>query len=219
MKKTVHVKWSLMLLAMFIVSVAQAQRVLTPNAAAGQRMERFKPNVTSLVIKANPATLAFGYLDAGVEVRNQKTGWTLMNHSKFTSVANFGEYYSPDVPQWEANVAYVRFAADHRWYYKTSPFVEKYAALYANAGMSWFSYTTDVVPGDFGQGFYLPANNATFDTQARIDFIVGGELGRTRNWFAMNSPFYGESSWKLGYNLGRRSPQLLWTFRVNYIAN
>ncbi len=219
MIKSTILKSVFVLVALAATVSTQAQVVLSPNATAARSNERFKPNVTSLVVKANPTTLLFGYLDAGVEIRNQKTGWTLMNHSKFLSISNLGEYYSPDVPAWEANTAYIRFAADRRWYYKTSPFVEKYAGFYANTGVSWYSSTQDVVPGTFGQGFYLPATNAEFASEARLDFIVGAELGRTRNWFAMNSPFYGESSWKLGYNFGQRTPQLLWTLRLNYIAS
>lgn len=183
-----------------------------------QIVERYKPNVPSLVIKANPITLIGNYIDAGVEYRNQKTGWVLMNHSYFggensARVTAFGDTYS------QTN-GYVRFEAAHRWYRQNQTMfranVERYTGVYFTAGASSIS-TTD--------NFYLDQNTFEYvfltplTQSSRIDMIVGAELGRTRNWFGQSSPVYGETMWKLGYNLGARSPQVLYSIRFNYKVN
>ena len=183
-----------------------------------QIVERYKPNVPSLVVKANPITLIGNYLDAGVEYRNQKTGWVLMNHSYFggensARVTAFGDTYS------QTN-GYVRFEAAHRWYRQNPTMfranVERYTGVYFTAGVSSIS-TTD--------NFYLDQNTFEYvfltplTQSSRIDMIVGAELGRTRNWFGQFSPVYGETMWKLGYNLGARSPQVLYSIRFNYKVN
>ena len=64
-------------------------QVVTPGVL---NLDRFKANVPSLVVKANPLTIPFGYIDAGIEYRNQHSGWILMNHSYFGNENSFRSY-------------------------------------------------------------------------------------------------------------------------------
>lgn len=194
---------------------AFAQTIVQPKVRS--RDDMFKPNVPSLVVKANPFTLLLGYLDGGVEFRTKTKGWTFMTHSRFPAY-RLGESFNPDMPTYEEQISYVRFAADHKWYYKPTPYQEKFAGFYATVGASWWATTDDVVVGSF-QDYWAPSSSATVVNEPRIDFILGAEIGRVRNWFDMSSPFYGETSWKLGWNIAQLSPQLLYTIRLNYIVD
>ena len=192
-----------------------AQKLVRPGF---QTVDRYKPNVPSLTVKANPITLIGRYVDAGIEYRNQRTGWVLMNHSYFggensVRVTDFRGTYS------QTN-SYVRFEAAHRWYRQgSSAFrgnIERYTGIYFTAGGSSLS-TSD--------GYYLDQNTFEYvfltplTQSSRIDMIVGAELGRTRNYFGQSSPVYAETMWKLGYNLGARLPQVLYSIRFNYKVN
>ena len=178
--------------------------------------DRFKPNVHSTVIKANPLTLPFGFIDAGVEFRNQKTGWVFMNHSFFsTEATQIGtglndRYIEPR--------GYVRFTAEHRWYRQIPRRwrgeLERYTGLYINTGMYSYAYTDNT---QLGVGGLIEPVGPLTDAQ-RLDLILGVNLGRTRNPGMPDSPFYWETSWKLGYNLGSGLPHLVYGIRFNYVV-
>ena len=80
MNKKSLLRYSLLMAGLICTLSLNAQRLVQPGV---QIVDRFKANVPSLVVKANPLTLPFGYIDAGVEYRNKSTGWVLMNHCYF----------------------------------------------------------------------------------------------------------------------------------------
>ena len=207
-------KLKFILFAIFLFSASYGQQLVQPGL---QIVDRYKPNVPSLAIKANPLTLFGNYIDAGVEYRNQRTGWVLMNHS-FFSDENSVRYTALN-ENYTATTGYVRFEAAHRWYRQNSTLfranVERYNGIYFTAGGSSFvtSDSYDIDPnGNFV--FFSPLTEGS-----RIDLIVGAEFGRTRNYFGQSSPLYAETMWKLGYNLGARVPQVLYSLRFNYKVN
>lgn len=202
------------LFAIFLATASYGQQLIQPGL---QIVDRYKPNVPSLTIKANPLTLFGNYIDAGIEYRTKNRGWVLMNHS-FFSDENSVRYTSLN-EIYTATTGYVRFEAAHRWYRQKSTLlranVERYNGIYFTAGGSSFvtsdSYDIDA-NGNFV--FFTPLTEGS-----RIDLIVGAEFGRTRNYFGQSSPLYAETMWKLGYNLGARVPQVLYSLRFNYKAN
>jgi len=202
------------LFAVFIAAVSYGQQLVQPGL---QIVDRYKPNVPSLAIKANPLTLLGNYIDAGIEYRTNNTGWVLMNHS-FFSDENSVRYTALN-ENYTATTGYIRFEAAHRWYRQNSTLfranVERFNGIYFTAGGSTFvtSDNYDVDPnGQFV--FFTPLTEGS-----RIDLIVGAEFGRTRNYFGQSAPLYAETMWKLGYNLGARVPQVLYSVRFNYKAN
>jgi hypothetical protein len=208
-------KFKIFAVAMLISSGLMAQKIVKPPVV---ELQRFKPNVTSLVVKANPLTLPFGYLDAGVEVRNQKTGWVLMNHSYIGGEASIRTAVSAN--QYAITNSFVRFEGAHRWYRQRQSYwrgnKERYTGVYLTAGFTNFSYTNDFYFDDvnFEYVFLSPLVEG-----ARIDMILGADFGRTRNFAGPESLVYWETSWKIGYNIGNRLPQVLYGIRFNYKAN
>ena len=207
-------KFKFILFSIFLFSASYGQQLVQPGL---QIVDRYKPNVPSLAIKANPLTLFGNYIDAGVEYRNQRSGWVLMNHSFFgdensVRFTALGENYT-------ATTGYIRFEAAHRWYRQSSTLfranVERYNGIYFTAGGASFvtSDSYDIGP-DGNVVFFSPLTEGS-----RIDLIVGAEFGRTRNVFGQSSPLYAETMWKLGYNLGARVPQVLYSLRFNYKVN
>lgn len=208
-------KFKFTLFAIILAASSYAQQLVQPGF---QIVDRFKPNVPSLVIKTNPITLLGNYIDAGVEYRNQQKGWVLMNHSFFGDENSVRFTQLDDV--YTVTSGYVRLEASHRWYRQHPTFfranVERYVGLYFTAGGSSF-YTSDNYDIDPNTGefiFFTPLTKGS-----RIDLIMGAELGRTRNYFGQSSPVYAETMWKIGYNLGAGIPQVIYCLRFNYKAN
>lgn len=204
-----------LLAALICTSGLMAQKIVGPPVV---QLERFKPNVTSLVIKANPITAPFGYLDAGVEVRNQKTGWVLMNHTYLGGESTLRTSVTP--ARYSVTSSFVRFEGAHRWYRSRQSYWrgnrERYTGVYVTGGFTNFSFTEDFYFDDLAAEyiFISPLQSAS-----RIDFIIGADFGRTRNFGGPEALVYWESSWKLGYNLGSGLPQVLYGIRFNYKAN
>ncbi len=201
--------------AMLLSSGMMAQKIVGPPLV---QLERFKPNVTSRVVKANPLTIPFGYLDAGIEVRNQKTGWVLMNHTYIGGESTLRTSVTSN--RYSLTSSYVRFEGAHRWYRQRQSYWrgnrERYTGVYLIGGFTNYSYTDDFYFDDAAAEYVFLA---PFTDASRIDFIVGADLGRTRNFAGPESIFYWETSWKLGYNLGSGLPQILYGIRFNYKAN
>lgn len=201
--------------AMLLSSGMMAQKIVGPPLV---QLERFKPNVTSLVVKANPLTIPFGYLDAGIEVRNQKTGWVLMNHTYIGGESTLRTSVTSN--RYSLTSSYVRFEGAHRWYRQRQSYWrgnrERYTGVYLTGGFTNYSYTDDFYFDDAAAEYVFLA---PFTDASRIDFIVGADLGRTRNFAGPESTFYWETSWKLGYNFGSGLPQVLYGIRFNYKAN
>jgi hypothetical protein len=202
------------LFALILTTASFGQQLVQPGL---QIVDRYKPSVPSLTIKANPLTLFGKYIDAGIEYRNQRSGWVLMNHSYFGDESSVRYTELSDV--YAATTSYVRFEAAHRWYRQNATFfranVERFNGIYFTAGGSSF-VTSDSYDNDPNGNFifYNPLTTGT-----RIDLIVGAEFGRTRNYFGQSSPLYAETMWKIGYNLGAGFPQILYGLRFNYKAN
>ena len=201
--------------AMLLSSGMMAQKIVGPPLV---QLERFKPNVTSLVVKANPLTIPFGYLDAGIEVRNQKTGWVLMNHTYIGGESTLRTSVTSN--RYSLTSSYVRIEGAHRWYRQRQSYWrgnrERYTGVYLIGGFTNYSYTDDFYFDDVAAEYVFLA---PFTDVSRIDFIVGADLGRTRNFAGPESTFYWETSWKLGYNLGSGLPQILYGIRFNYKGN
>ena len=214
MNKKSLLRYSLLMAGLICTLSLNAQRLVQPGV---QIVDRFKPNVPSLVVKANPLTLPFGYFDAGLEYRNKSTGWVLMNHCYFgyknsIRFTELGENYT-------VTTEYVRFEVAHRWYRQNPTFfranVERYTGVYFNAGSASFVTSDSYDIDQFGEFiFYSPLTPGS-----RIDLIVGAELGRTRNYFGQSSLVYAETMWKFGYNLSVNIPQVLYCIRFNYKVN
>lgn len=191
-----------------------AQRVVSPTPQ--DIPNRFKENVPSTVLKGNPLTLLFGYADLGTELRNANSGWVVMHHSYFGRPTDNGQSFVE--PYYEQTNYYARISVERRLYrqrFKRNGFpMEKYTGFYVNTGYTSLSYTYDVQPGNFG---YLPVGTLT--DAGRIDMMAGIDLGRTRDMGMANSPWYWETSWKLGYNFSAQSPQILYGIRANFKLN
>ena len=197
--------------------ISEAQSTLPITTPVVLNLERFKANVPSLVIKANPFTLPFKYIDAGIEYRNQRSGWTLMNHSYFG--------YGSDIRALTYNgihvitAMFVRFEASKRWYRTQQSMFrfdqERFTGIYVMSGYANTRSTTtfEMDPADF------PVPVGPFTDGVRIDLILGAEFGKTRNLAGSDHPMYYETSWKLGYNLSNKLPHVLWGFRLNYKVN
>ena len=189
-------------------------RITTPGVL---NVERFKANVPSLVVKTNPFTLPFKYIDAGIEYRSLRSGWILMNHSYFG--------YGSDIRALTYNkthvitAMFVRFEASKRWYRTQQSMFrfdqERFTGIYIMPGYTNTSSTTtfemDLDGNDVPVGPYTNG--------VRIDLILGAEFGKTRNLAGSDHPLYYETSWKLGYNLSNKLPHALWGFRLNYKVN
>ena len=183
-----------------------------------QIVDRFKPNVPSLVVKANPLTLPFGYFDAGVEYRTQRSGWLLYTHG-FLRGSNSVESGNYNFNLYVETQNYGRLEFGRRWYWQNPTMWnanrETYFGLTMNAGFTNYKFTDGFYYDDLGEVVLLtPLQDAS-----RIDMILAVERGRTRNWVGPNSDFYGETAWKLGYNFGSRMPVLLYAIRFNYKVN
>ncbi|MEY2963262.1 MAG: hypothetical protein RL754_523 [Bacteroidota bacterium] len=204
-----------LILALFTVASIglQAQTIVRP--AMENPRDRFSTR-PELVIKANPLTLLFGSIDAGVEYRSKNDGWVLMNHSYFGQPINNGQSFVE--PYYEQTNMYVRMSAERRFYREkvksNGRIIEKYRGIYAIMGYSSISSTYDVQSVDFG---YLPTDPNNLADAGRIDFMMGVDLGRSRDLGTIDSPWYWETSWKLGYNFTSQSPQLLYGIRMNFI--
>jgi len=188
-------------------------RIVTPGVL---NVDRFKANVPSLVVKANPLTLPFKYIDAGIEYRNQNSGWILMNHSYFGDENSFRAFRRNDV--YEITTMFVRFEASKRWYRTQQSMFrfdqERFAGVYFMSGFA-NTMSTSTFETDF-DGIQVPVGPYT--EGIRIDLILGAELGKTRN-LAGSAPVYYETSWKLGYNIGGQIPHVGWGVRFNYKVN
>ena len=185
-------------------------RVVTPGILI---LDRFKVNVPSLVVRANPLTMPFRYIDAGIEYRNQHSGWILMNHSYFGNENSFRSYTWNGVHV--MTKMFVRLEASKRWYRTQQSMFglnrERFAGIYFISGFTNTSSTSTFEP--FGPPI------GPYAETTRIDLILGAEFGKTRNLVGLDHPLYYESSWKLGYNLGSQIPQILWGIRFNYKVN
>lgn len=206
-----------------VVSLASAQPIVKPRpnqtAPTGPNT-RFKHNVPSLVVKGNPWTMLFGYVDGGVEYRTHSKGWVLMTHSFFrgpssvqsTNVATASSTY------YEELNTRLRLEFSHRWYRDAYSSwgrdIRKYTALYIATGYVDYSWTDNLQPGNGGYVPVGPLNN-----DGRIDMIVGAQFGRERGLRPLDSPRYWESSWKVGYNLTTKMPVIGWGFRYNFKVN
>ena len=185
-------------------------RVVTPGILT---LDRFKANVPSLVVRANPLTMPFRYIDAGIEYRNQHSGWILMNHSYFGNENSLRNYRWNDV--YVMTKMFVRLEASKRWYRTQQSMFrlnqERFAGIYFISGFTNTSTTSTFEPFGTPIGPYVE--------RTRIDLILGAEFGKTRNLVGLDHPLYYETSWKLGYNLGSQIPQILWGIRFNYKVN
>jgi hypothetical protein len=195
-------------------SYSTPPRVVTPGILT---LDRFKANVPSLVVRANPLTIPFGYIDAGIEYRNQHSGWILMNHSYFGNENSFRSYTWNGVHV--MTKMFVRLEASKRWYRTQQSMFrlnqERFAGIYFISGFTNTS-TTSTFESD-ANGFSIPVG--PYVERTRIDLILGAEFGKTRNLVGLDHPLYYETSWKLGYNLGSQDPQILWGIRFNYKVN
>lgn len=207
-----RIKITIVLLVCFCAM--KAQQVVGPNV---QIMDRFKPNVPSLVIKANPLTLPFGYIDGGIEYRTQKSGWFAMLHA-FSEVAT----EQPGLPfggTYTQVIGYLRAEAGHRWYWKSSSLfngnLEKYLGVSLNSGLTNYNFSESITYDVNGDLVFL----SPLERRSRIDLTLAVERGRTRDWAGPEAKFYGETGWKFGYNFGANSPVLLYAIRFNYKAN
>ena len=157
-----------------------AQRLVQPGV---QIVDRFKANVPSLVVKANPLTLPFGYFDAGVEYRTA-LGLALHTHGsqreqqcrkcelQFQSVCwtqNYGRLEF-DVTSWQNPTMW---NANRKLLWITM-----------NAGFTNYKFTDGYYYDDLGEVVLLALQDAS-----RIDTILAAERGRTRNWVGPNSIF------------------------------
>ena len=191
-------------------SYSTPPRVVTPGILT---LDRFKANVPSLVVRANPLTIPFGYIDAGIEYRNQHSGWILMNHSYFGNGSGTRAltYNKTHV----ITKMFVRLEASKRWYRTQQSMFrlnqERFAGIYFISGFTNTSTTSTFEPFGTPIGPYVE--------RTRIDLILGAEFGKTRNLVGLDHPLYYETSWKLGYNLGSQDPQILWGIRFNYKVN
>ena len=185
-------------------------QVVTPGVL---NLDRFKANVPSLVVRANPLTMPFRYIDAGIEYRNQHSGWILMNHSYFGNENSFRSYTWNGVHV--ITEMFVRLEASKRWYRTQQSMFrlnqERFAGIYFISGFTNTSSTSTFEP--FGPPI------GPYAETTRIDLILGAEFGKTRNLVGLDHPLYYETSWKLGYNLGSQIPQILWGIRFNYKVN
>lgn len=207
-------KPTLILAALLISLSAVAQKIVRPPVLS---VDRFKRNVTSLVIKANPLTLPFAYLDAGAEIRNNKTGWVFMNHSFVGGDNSFR--VTPLLSEYSITRGYFRLEGAHRWYRQYNTIFgtrsERYIGLYLTGGVTNYEYTNDWYSDDnIGPVFITPLQEAS-----RLDMIMGVDLGRTRNILGPEGNLYWETSCKLGYNVGNQLPQILYGIRFNYKVN
>ena len=189
-------------------------RVVTPGVL---NLDRFKANVPSLVVKANPLTIPFKYIDAGIEYRNQHSGWILMNHSYFGNGSDTRAltYNKTHV----ITAMFVRFEASKRWYRTQQSMLrfdqERFTGIYVMPGYANTRSTTTFEMGP--DGVDVPVG--PFTNGVRIDLILGAEFGKTRNLAGSDHPLYYETSWKLGYNLSNKLPHVLWGIRFNYKVN
>lgn len=215
MNKKSLLRYSLLMAGFICTMSLNAQRLVQPGVRI---VDRFKQNVPSLVVKGNPLTMPFGYFDAGVEYRTQRSGWLLYTHG-FLRGSNSVESANYNFNLYVETQNYGRFEFGRRWYWQNTAMWnanrETYFGLTMNAGFTNYKFTDGFYYDDFGEVVLLtPLQDAS-----RIDMILAAERGRTRNWAGPNADFYGETAWKLGYNFGARMPVLLYAIRFNYKVN